>query len=85
MQGNEIIREYQSKCVRCGQCRFVCPVLDILGKESASPRGKVYLAGLMARGTTEITNTRYIYRGYYDLEKKLRQLGADITVIGNGA
>ena len=43
------------------------------------------VAGLMARGTTEITNTRYIYRGYYDLEKKLRQLGADITVIGNGA
>ncbi|MFZ5646852.1 MAG: UDP-N-acetylglucosamine 1-carboxyvinyltransferase [Bacillota bacterium] len=43
------------------------------------------IAGLMARGTTEITNTRYIYRGYHNIEQKLRQLGADITIVENGA
>ena len=43
------------------------------------------VAGLMARGTTEITNTSYIYRGYHEIEKKLRQLGADITMVKNGA
>ncbi|MFZ5651491.1 MAG: (Fe-S)-binding protein [Bacillota bacterium] len=45
-----VMREYLKKCVRCGQCRYVCPVLTAAGKESASPRGKVYLAGLMQRG-----------------------------------
>lgn len=42
--------EYLKKCVRCGQCRYVCPVLEVAGRESASPRGKVFLAGLLQRG-----------------------------------
>ncbi|MFZ5647255.1 MAG: (Fe-S)-binding protein [Bacillota bacterium] len=46
----DIMREYLKKCVRCGQCRYVCPVLAAAGKESASPRGKVYLTGLLQRG-----------------------------------
>ncbi|MHB8918418.1 MAG: (Fe-S)-binding protein [Desulfocucumaceae bacterium] len=46
----DITREYLKKCVRCGQCRYVCPVLAEAGKESASPRGKVYLAGMLQRG-----------------------------------
>jgi fumarate reductase (CoM/CoB) subunit B len=29
------------QCVRCGTCRSVCPVLDEVGWESASPRGRV--------------------------------------------
>jgi UDP-N-acetylglucosamine 1-carboxyvinyltransferase len=37
------------------------------------------VAGLMARGTTEIINTNYIYRGYHEIDRKLRSLGADIT------
>ncbi len=45
-----VTREYLKKCVRCGQCRYVCPVLAEAGRESASPRGKVYLAGLMQSG-----------------------------------
>lgn len=37
------------------------------------------IAGLMADGVTEIYNLKYIDRGYEDLEKKLRALGAQIT------
>ena len=36
------------------------------------------IAGLMARGTTEVYETGYIDRGYERLEEKLRSLGADI-------
>jgi UDP-N-acetylglucosamine 1-carboxyvinyltransferase len=36
------------------------------------------IAGLMARGTTEVYETTFIDRGYERLEDKLRALGADI-------
>ena len=36
------------------------------------------IAGLMAQGTTEISNTHYIDRGYEHLEDKLSALGAKI-------
>ncbi|MBN1776861.1 MAG: UDP-N-acetylglucosamine 1-carboxyvinyltransferase [Clostridiales bacterium] len=36
------------------------------------------IAGLMARGTTEVYETAFIDRGYERLEDKLRALGADI-------
>ena len=36
------------------------------------------IAGLMAKGTTEIYETFYIDRGYERIEDKLRVLGADI-------
>ena len=36
------------------------------------------VAGLMADGTTEIHNIKYIDRGYDHIENKLKQLGADI-------
>ena len=39
------------------------------------------IAGLMASGTTEITNVEYILRGYSDIIHKLTQLGADIQLI----
>ena len=39
------------------------------------------IAGLMASGTTEITNVEYILRGYSDILHKLTQLGADIQLI----
>ena len=38
----------------------------------------VVLAGLIAEGTTEVSDIYHIQRGYEDLEKKLRKLGADI-------
>ena len=36
------------------------------------------IAGLAARGTTEIENVVYIDRGYENFVEKLRALGADI-------
>ncbi|MGN0180360.1 MAG: UDP-N-acetylglucosamine 1-carboxyvinyltransferase [Monoglobaceae bacterium] len=44
------------------------------------------IAGLMAKGVTEIYNLKYIDRGYENLEAKLRSLGAQIarrSVSGN--
>ncbi len=35
-------------------------------------------AGLIAEGVTRIGNAAYIYRGYEDIEKTLRSVGADI-------
>ena len=37
------------------------------------------IAGLMARGVTEIYEPEYIDRGYEHLEDKLRSLGAEIS------
>jgi len=43
------------------------------------------IAGLMARGVTEISNVKYIDRGYERIEEKLVRLGADICrVDSNG-
>ena len=39
------------------------------------------LAGLIAEGTTEISNIKYIDRGYENFDKKLASLGAKITRI----
>ncbi len=37
------------------------------------------IAGLMAHGKTEISNVKYIDRGYENIEQKLIRLGADIV------
>lgn len=39
------------------------------------------LAGLIAEGKTEVTDIYHIDRGYVDIEKKLKKLGADICRI----
>lgn len=39
------------------------------------------LAGLVAEGETLIYDTYHIYRGYYDVIRKFRELGADIEVV----
>ena len=41
------------------------------------------LAGLNAKGKTEISNVKYILRGYENLDKKLNSLGANITLVDN--
>ena len=40
--------------------------------------GALVLAGLAARGTRRIRRVYHLDRGYENLEKKLRALGADI-------
>ena len=44
-------------------------------------RAALVIAGLMASGTTEITNVEYILRGYSDIIHKLTQLGANIQLV----
>ena len=39
------------------------------------------VAGLMAEGTTKISNIEHILRGYSNIVEKLQALGADITMI----
>ena len=39
------------------------------------------IAGLAAKGTTELSCVQYIERGYEDLVGKLRAVGADITMV----
>ena len=39
------------------------------------------IASLVAKGKTEITNIEYILRGYENIEKKLKKLGAKIEYI----
>lgn len=39
------------------------------------------IAGLMAKGKTEITHIEYILRGYANIIDKLRALGASITIV----
>ena len=38
------------------------------------------LAGLVAKGTTIVTNIEYILRGYENIDKKLNELGAKIIL-----
>ncbi|USS85145.1 UDP-N-acetylglucosamine 1-carboxyvinyltransferase [Fructilactobacillus myrtifloralis] len=42
------------------------------------------MAGLIATGVTHITNLQYLDRGYYEIEKKLRHLGANIERVSTG-
>ena len=39
------------------------------------------IAGVCARGITEVTGVRYIERGYENIVGKLRALGADILSV----
>ncbi|ACV61876.1 protein of unknown function DUF224 cysteine-rich region domain protein [Desulfofarcimen acetoxidans DSM 771] len=51
-QLKDIQSQFQ-KCVRCGLCRSVCPIFKEDRRETAAPRGKVFLAQMLAEG--EIT------------------------------
>lgn len=51
----EKVQHLIDKCNRCGFCRAVCPSLNQLGWESASPRGRIFLAGMVLSGKSPLT------------------------------
>jgi glycolate oxidase iron-sulfur subunit len=51
----EKVKNLIDKCNRCGFCRAVCPSLTELGWESASPRGRIFLAGRVLSGKAPLT------------------------------
>ena len=67
-----------------GKTAIIKGVRKLSGAKVASTdlRGgaAMVVAGLMAKGKTEVTNIEYILRGYENLDKKLRKLGANITL-----
>jgi len=44
------LKDEISKCVRCGTCRSTCPTFRVIGRESASARGKLALIDAFLKG-----------------------------------
>jgi glycolate oxidase iron-sulfur subunit len=44
-------------CVHCGFCLSTCPSYRVIGKETDSPRGRIYLMDGINTGEVELTNT----------------------------
>lgn len=68
-----------------GKVAIIKGVKELTGAKVKSKdlRGgaSLVLAGLAAKGTTEVEDIYHIERGYEDLDKNLRKLGADIIKI----
>ncbi|MBI5562099.1 MAG: (Fe-S)-binding protein [Deltaproteobacteria bacterium] len=51
------LREEINKCVKCGTCRSICPTFRVIGRESASARGKLALIQSYAAGELPMSET----------------------------
>ncbi len=47
----ELLKDDIERCVRCGTCRSICPVLRVSGREGGSARGKLTLIKAYLDGT----------------------------------
>jgi len=73
--GASIVLEGPNSIIKGLDALSGAPVMASDLRASAS----LVLAGLVARGKTEISRIYHLDRGYEDLEVKLKELGADIT------
>lgn len=46
--------EWTNQCVQCGYCLPACPTYESMGKESASPRGRINLVKMASEGKIDI-------------------------------
>ena len=53
------VKDQLMKCVRCGQCRMVCPVFAEVRQETVSPRGHVFMTQALRDGKVEPTQELY--------------------------
>ena len=52
---NDKLDQLTTGCMRCGNCKAVCPVLQELGAESLSPRARVRLVHGLVAGEVELS------------------------------
>jgi UDP-N-acetylglucosamine 1-carboxyvinyltransferase len=68
-----------------GRCAVIKGVKKLYGAKVSAPDlrsgAALVVAGLVAKGRTEISNINYIERGYSDIARDLRCLGADIEKV----
>ncbi|MBO8162617.1 MAG: (Fe-S)-binding protein [Brevibacillus sp.] len=50
----ELTYDATNQCVQCGYCLPVCPTYESMGRESASPRGRINLVKMAAEGKIDI-------------------------------
>ena len=58
----KLVKTEADKCIRCGECRTVCPVFGVTPSERYTARGKIAIADSLARGELEFTgHTRELF------------------------
>jgi glycolate oxidase iron-sulfur subunit len=51
----DLAYEATNMCIQCGYCLPACPTYESMGKESASPRGRINLVKMAAEGKIDIS------------------------------
>ncbi|MFT8994644.1 UDP-N-acetylglucosamine 1-carboxyvinyltransferase [Lentilactobacillus hilgardii] len=78
----EELRRMNAKYTISGRTVIMNGPTDFNGAEVAATdlraAAALVIAGLVAKGYTQVSNLRYLDRGYYDFHKKLASLGAEI-------